>query len=181
MTKFKTTIEDEVLSIWLEKHDRVCVLIAHAQLEDKLEQLLRQHFIRLATISPQTEESVKALINSINKLLGENDSFAPLGSYAVRARIAFVLGLISHKLYLFLRNLNTLRIECAHFPGTVELKDEQINTLVQSLGMKIKNKLILKIYDGWCKELGYSDARKKFNLAIVPVMEKVKKLIASIQ
>jgi DNA-binding MltR family transcriptional regulator len=106
--------------------DRGCVLVAHAGIDDALEALLREYFKKATAPHDRTKE--------INFLL-ENEPIPPIGSFGVRIRVCYVLGLFSERVFLSLRRLNDLRVAFAHGAQPVELTKKDIEKFPDIRGL----------------------------------------------
>ncbi len=101
--------------------DRARVLIVASMIDNALEQLLRWKFTQTAGV---TKEDCKFLL--------ANPPISPLGSFAVRARMAFVLGLISRKTLYGLTIIKDFRNRCAH--------EEISPTITEEIGEELFSK-----------------------------------------
>ena len=106
--------------------DRACVLLCGAMLDQALEELLRHHFRKTSGAGE----------DAINDLLTRRP-LPPLGSFTVRAKIAYLMGLIDGGLCKSLMKFTNIRNEFAHKavppPLTTELLAPVFATLPKSI------------------------------------------------
>lgn len=86
----------------------------------------------------------------VNKLILPQDDIAddlldenrPLGTFMMRVKLAFRLGLISHEFYSAMRVLSKIRNDCAHTPNQLDVfNDQSIAQKINSLYLRIHPEL----------------------------------------
>jgi hypothetical protein len=98
--------------------DRARVLIVASMIDKALHELLRWKFMQTAGVTKKDCDFLLA-----------NPPISPIGSFAVRSRMAFVLGLISRKTLTGLTIIKDFRNLCAHeeiSPFITEAKGEEL-------------------------------------------------------
>jgi mannitol operon repressor len=96
--------------------DRGAALVGAALVDNRLERLLKNHFIDCK--------------QSIDILSGGS---SPLGSFSARANIAYCLGLITEIEYKEIENIRKVRNEFAHKVHGLTFLDQKINAICQNL------------------------------------------------
>jgi hypothetical protein len=99
--------------------ERACVLLGAASVDRMLEALLRKHFQRC---SDSTKEEIDFFLSK--------RPMPPLGSFAVRAKIARVLGLIDARTKEAIERLAMIRNDFAHEEYPKPLNAERVKALL---------------------------------------------------
>jgi hypothetical protein len=107
--------------------DRGCVLVAVAGLDEFAERLLRTHFKKACELRGDARD-VKEL-QEVTDFLFEREPLPPLGSFGIKIRLCYVLGLIPLDQYTRLKRFGKLRNDFAHFPEPVEITSRDVASL----------------------------------------------------
>ncbi len=102
-----TARDHEVTEALLHESDRGCVLLGAALLDEALEETLRAAFRNDAAARRDVQSLFKA-------------AYAPLRSFAVKAQLAFALGLISRRVFDRITIIRQLRNAFAHSHGHLD-------------------------------------------------------------
>lgn len=126
LAKFEKTLAP--LMEWLkaaaelvQESDRSCVLMVCAILDDLLERLLRTKFKVSGNPS-------KAIADSLL-----TDAMAPIGSLAVRTKLAISLGIIGQETLMVLDGIRSLRNRFAHRWRSARMTMEQLDSIFDKL------------------------------------------------
>jgi DNA-binding MltR family transcriptional regulator len=116
----------------MDESDRGCVLAGAAYLDDEVELLLRDAFLK-------PDEAIKKCIDPLLK--GGN---APLGSFWAKIKVACAMGLISPTLHDALDKVRELRNAFAHKAGPVSLSDERVAPILNRLEEHVQK--VVKVF-----------------------------------
>jgi DNA-binding MltR family transcriptional regulator len=120
-----TARDHEVTEALLHESDRGCVLLGAALLDEALEETLRAAFRNDAAARRDVQSLFKA-------------AYAPLRSFAVKAQLAFALGLISRRVFDRITIIRQLRNAFAHSHGHLDFQSpsikDQLDVMIGAAG-----------------------------------------------
>ncbi len=115
----------QLIDLLLDESDRGCVLVAVAAMDSALDDLLRSYFEDRA--SRGRESLGKARQNAIEWLF--EGQLPPLGNLVVKAKLAFLFGMLNDAEFELLEVFRGLRNDFAHIPDQLVLTKDHIQPL----------------------------------------------------
>jgi DNA-binding MltR family transcriptional regulator len=120
---------EEFLVDLLNDQPRGCVLVAAAALDDALGKMLEAYFRKQALVAG------KRLDKFIHELL-KKQPMPPVGSFAIRTKLAYVLGLLDDQIVAGLDAIRNMRNEAAHLSRRFSFRDRDLRSIVWATNEK---------------------------------------------